>query len=107
MIITQHDLTDALKSLKSCGPDLVSPRLLKEGALFLVNPFTIVFNHSLQQGYFPSGWKDPNLTPIHKTDDKSNTGNFRPISLLSPSDKVIEGCVHKHLYNYNLLATKF
>ncbi|MCG8078441.1 MAG: reverse transcriptase family protein, partial [Candidatus Thiodiazotropha taylori] len=54
----------------------------------------------LQQGYFPSDWKYANISPIHKKDDKSIPSNYRPISLLSSTGKVMERCVHKHLYNY-------
>ena len=85
---------------KACGPDLISPRLLREGADFLAYPLFIVFNRSLLQGYFPPAWKDANLTPIHKKDDKSLPSNYRPISLLSSIGKTMERCVHKHLYNY-------
>ena len=89
-----------LKINKASGPDLISPRLLKEGAIVLARPFSVIFNRSLQQGYFPSAWKTANVLPIHKKDEKSLPSNYRPISLLSSSGKVMERCVHKHLYNY-------
>ena len=101
--ITEQDVNDVLSHLnvtKACGPDLISPRLLKEGTSILAHPFSIVFNRSLRQGYFPLVWKDANLIPIHKKDDKSLPSNFRPISLLSQSSKAMERCAHKHLYNY-------
>ncbi|MCG8113232.1 MAG: reverse transcriptase domain-containing protein, partial [Candidatus Thiodiazotropha taylori] len=101
--ISEEDVRDCLKKLKinkASGPDLISPRLLKEGATILAGPFSIIFNRSLQQGYFPSDWKYANISPIHKKDDKSIPSNYRPISLLSSTGKVMERCVHKHLYNY-------
>lgn len=101
--ISVQDVKDVLKNLdisKACGPDLVSPILLKEGADILASPFSIVFNRSLYSGYFPTLWKDANVTPIPKKDDKSLPSNFRPISLLSHVGKCMERCVHKHLYNY-------
>ena len=67
--IYTQDILDVLRHLdvnKACGPDLISPRLLREGADFLAYPLFIVFNRSLLQGYFPPAWKDANLTPIHK-----------------------------------------
>ena len=85
---------------KAGGPDLISPRLLREGADILALPYSIIFNRSLDQGYFPSSWKEANVTPIYKKDDKSLPSNYRPISLLSQSAKVMERCVHKYLYNY-------
>ena len=89
-----------LKINKASGPDLISPRLLKEGAIVLARPFSVIFNRSLQQGYFPSAWKTANVSPIHKKDEKSLPSNYRPIPLLSSPGKVMERCVHKHLYNY-------
>ena len=98
-----EDVKDCLYNLKinkASGPDLISPRLLKEGAIVLARPFSVIFNRSLQQGYFPSDWKTASVLPIHKKEEKSLPSNYRPISLLSSPGKVMERCVHKHLYNY-------
>ena len=86
--------------LKACGPDLISPRLLKEGSTIIALPLSIVFNRSLEQGYFPTCWKYGNVTPIYKKNDKSQPSNYRPITLLSSIGKIMERCVHKYLYNY-------
>ena len=101
--ITQQDVIDVLSNLnvtKACGPDLISPRLLKEGAFVISKPLTTIFNGSLQQGYFPARWKEANVTPIYKKEDRSSPSNYRPISLLSCIGKTMERCVHKHIYNY-------
>ena len=50
--IYTQDILDVLRHLdvnKACGPDLNSPRLLREGADFLAYPLFIVFNESLLQ----------------------------------------------------------
>ena len=41
---------------KACGPDAVSPRLLKEGAPLLAGPLSILFNSLISKSYFPSQW---------------------------------------------------
>ena len=111
--ISEQDVRDVLKNLdvkKACGPNHINPHFLKEAAHILSQPLSILFNRSLSQGYFPSRWKDGYLTPIYKKDDKSLPSNYRPISLLDPIGKVMERCVHKHLYNYvsvNHLLTPF
>ena len=111
--ISEQDVKDVLDHLdvkKACGPNHLSPRLLKEGASILAHPLSIIFRRSLTQGYFPSQWKDGYLTPIHKKEDKSLPSNYRPISLLDPVGKIMERCVHKHLFNYineNQLLTPF
>ena len=93
------DCLHNLKINKASGPDLISPRILKEDAIVLARPFSVIFNRLPQQGYFPSNWKTAN-SPIHKKDEKSLPSNYRPISLLSSPGKVMERCVHKYLYNY-------
>ncbi|MCG8111690.1 MAG: reverse transcriptase family protein, partial [Candidatus Thiodiazotropha taylori] len=101
--ISIQDVKDVLQNLnlkkKACSPDLVSPHLLR-GASVLAEPLSILFNRSLVNGYFPPPWKDANVIPIHKKDDKSIPSNYRPISLLSLVGKAMERCIHKHLYNY-------
>ena len=69
--ITCQDVRDVLQNLnvsKSSGPDLISPRLLREGTDILDKPLSTVFNRSIDKCYLPSQWKDGNVTPIHKTD---------------------------------------
>ena len=93
------DTFDNLDVTKACGPDLMSPRLLKEGSPVLALPYSIIFNRSLQLGHFPFHWKDANVTSIHKKDDRSSPANYRPISLLYQPGKGMERCVDKQLYN--------
>ena len=55
--ISRQDVEAVLQHLnvsKASGPDLISPGLLKEGANVLALPYSIVFNRSLKQGYFPN-----------------------------------------------------
>ena len=99
--ISQQDVRDVLNKFnatKASGPDLISPHLLKEGATILSKPLSIIFNRSLLQCYFPSNWKDANVTAIYKKVDKYMPSNYRQISLLSQIWKAMERCIHKHLY---------
>ena len=101
IIISSQDIKDVLQHLnayKASGPDLMSPRLLKEGANILALPYSIVFNRSLDQGYFQNSWKEANVSPIYKKDDKSLPSNYRPI-FLCQAGKAMERCIHKYLYN--------
>ena len=88
--ISIQDIKDVLKNLnvsKSCGPDLISPRLLKEGADILARPLCILFNRSLEANYFPTTWKFGNVSPIYKKDDRSLPSNYRPITFIEPGRK--------------------
>ncbi|XP_053406441.1 uncharacterized protein LOC123527061 [Mercenaria mercenaria] len=101
--ISQQDVTDAISTInpsKSCGSDMVSPRLLKEGSSVLAAPLAIFFNKLITESYFPSVWKTANVTPIYKKSNPSDPQNYRPISLLSCVGKLMERCIHKHFFNF-------
>ena len=99
IIISSQDVKEVLQHLnasKVSGPDLISPRLLKEGDNILALPYSIAFNRSLDQGYFPNSWKEANVLLIYKKDDKFLPSNYRPISLLCQAGKAMERCIHKY-----------
>ena len=103
IVLTDSDVEDVLKLLntnKACGPDLVNPRLLKEGSEILSNHLSRVFNLSLCTSHFPAVWKQANVVPVFKKGEKTEVSNYRPISLLSCIGKVFEKCVFKYLHNY-------
>ena len=81
---------------RASRPGLICPRLLREGADILALPYSIIYNRSLNQGYFPNSWKEANVTPIYEKDDKSMLSNFRRISFLSQSAKVMGRWVNKY-----------
>ncbi len=101
--ISPKDVTDAISLVnpgKASGPDLISPRLLREGTRELSIPLSEYFNKLIQKSHFPISWKLANVTPIFKKSDPSSPQNYRPISLLSCIGKLMERCVHKYLYNF-------
>ena len=100
---TKEEVLKILKGLdigKATGPDGVSNRLLKETSLAISEPLSILFNKSFELGKVPKIWKEANLSPIFKKDDKTLVNNYRPISLLSCIGKVQERVVYMHLYKY-------
>lgn len=114
IIITPQDIRDAMSKMqslssnpaKASGPDLVIPRLIKEGAKELVVPLSVYFTKLLSKSTFSSRWKLANVC----ISDSSKPSSYRHIYMLSFFDKLMEGCVHKYLYNYvvsiNLLTPK-
>jgi len=103
LVISKQDVLDQLKTLdpsKAFGPDKISPRFLKEGAVHLAVPLCKLFNASLQCSVFPDIWKKANVLPLHKKDSKDTIDNYRPISLLSCVGKVFERIIFKYLYNH-------
>ena len=109
--VSRDQMLKALQKLninKSPGPDKVNPRILKELANELAHPLSILFNKSMSEGKLPSQWKVAEVKPIFKKGDKSEAGNYRPVSLTSVVCKIFEGFVRdticKHLNDNNFLT---
>ena len=97
-----HEVYELLSNLditKANGPDDISARMLKETALSITPIVTHLFNISITLGELPDEWKMARVSPIPKSGDRSDPGNYRPISLLSLLSKLLE----KHIQH--LLAT--
>ena len=77
--LTETEVEDILKTLdtsKAIGPDLVSPKLLKEASSILKSPLCRLFNLSLTAGKFPSDWKKANIIPVFKKDSPIEVSNY-------------------------------
>ena len=59
-----------------------------------------LFNLSFTTGTFPTLLKTAKIIPIHKKDSKSNFTNYRPISLLSNLDKILEKLMYSRLSTF-------
>ena len=85
---------------KADGPDGIPGRFLKMCAHELVDVYQILFQASLDQGTVPSDWKEADVMPLFKKGDKTNAGNYRPISLTSLSCKLLEHVVHTNIISF-------
>ncbi len=77
---------------------MVAPTLLK------------LFKATFHQNKVPLIWKQSNVTPIFKKGNKSDPNNYRPVSLLCTTEKILEKIVFKYLYNHirdNSLLSKW
>ena len=109
--INPTQILKLLKNLnvsKSCGPDNCHPFFLKECADSLVTPLCNIFTKSIQTGCIPEDWKKANVSCIFKKGDKSDPGNYRPISLTSVICKILEKVIResiiKYMTTHNLLC---
>ena len=98
-----------LKTNKATGPDEVAPRLLRLLGGTVAPPLVSVFTSTFKTGVVPLEWKTAKLTTVHKKDDKTDRGNYRPLSILSVPSKILESCVNDeivdHVLNSNRLVT--
>ena len=66
----------------------------------IVPPLFVIFKNSLETGIFPSTWKNANIVPVHKKQEKTVIKNYRPISLLPIMEKLLEKCIYDSIYSY-------
>ena len=71
-------------------------------------PIFLLWQNSFKNGIIPSDLKTQIITPVFKKGDKSDAGNYRPISLTSHIIKIFERVIRKGLVNHlesnNLLS---
>ena len=84
----------------SC-PDGLSFKLIKAVAKSIIAPLTIIFQHSLFEGIFPSVWKEAVVIPLHKgKGPKNSPHSYRPSSLCQCFGKILERVVQTQLTSY-------
>ena len=112
-IITNDMVKDKLNQInpnKSCGPDDIHPRLLREVAEYISEPISLLMNMSLDQSAIPNDWKNATICPVFKKGSPRLPVNYRPISLTCILCKMLESFVRepvmKHLLDNKLLSNK-
>ena len=99
--ITKKELDSALKALKnnkSPGPDGYTPEFYKKFWPELGHYFLSYVNESKNRGYFTPSFLDGVITCLPKTGKSRNLiKNWRPISLLNTSYKLISTCITNRL----------
>ena len=85
---------------KSTGPYSIPSKVLNMLKNDISEQLADLFNLSFTTGTFPTLLKTAKVIPIHKKDSKSNFTNYRPISLLSNLDKILEKLMHSRLSTF-------
>ena len=85
---------------KSPGYDQIPPKIIKATSDLIAIPLTSVFNQSFLEATVPDALKIAKILPIHKKKATYLPDNYRPISLLSTFNKLLEKLMHKRLYSF-------
>ena len=100
--ISEEEILNIITKLpnKGTGPASIPLKLLKIVADIIVIPLCRIINASFSSGIFPEVLKIQKIIPLHKGGSTEELNNFRPISLLSIFDKIIEKIMHIRLYAF-------
>ena len=89
-----------LNSSKSTGLDEIPERFIKDGANVLKVPITFIVNLSISTSSVPDDMKIARVKPLYKKNSSLETGNYRPVSILSVVSKILEKSVHSQLVTF-------
>ena len=92
-VVNHTEVRTLLKKLnpnKAQGPDGIHGKILKNCAVGIAYPLTLIFNTSYKMGLIPDEWKLAHVVPVHKKGSKASVENYRPISLTCLSMKIFE-----------------
>ena len=101
--LTINEVKEALFSLKiniSPGYDEISFNVSKNCFSELSMPLKYLFEMSLESGIFPNKLKIARVIPLFKVGDPANISNYRTMSALPCSSKMLERIMYNRLYKY-------
>ena len=93
-----HEIDKIIRDLpnkSSHGHDEISYITLKALRTSIIFPLCHIFNQSLVDGMFPEKMKWAEIIPLYKGKSMDLTINYRPISLLITTSKVLEKLIYK------------
>ena len=80
--------------------DGLNMKMCKRLITAIPEKFCLIYANSMYYGVFPSDWAIATVTLLPKTGDKTNPGNWRPISNTNIFAKILEILVHKQVSQY-------
>ena len=103
IIFSSQDMFKIIQELnpnKAHGHDNISIKMIKLCGDSIIPPLKLIFETAVRTRKFPDSWKQGNVIPVHKKNEKYHVNNYRPISLLPIFGKVFEKVIYNNLYKY-------
>ena len=93
-------IINKLDSNKAHGHIEFSIRMLKICGFSICRSLQIIYKSCLDKGKFPLEWKNANVAPVHKKNDKQLVKNYCPVSLLPMCGKIFERILYNSLFDF-------
>ena len=93
----------ALSKLKprcATGLDQLPPSALIAGCSVICFLLSSIINSSISSSNFPCQWKCASIRPLHKGGDREKATNYRPISIIPATSKLMEKHVQLQLSSH-------
>jgi hypothetical protein len=84
-----------LKKYKSPDSDQIPAELIQAGGEMLLSAIYKLINYIWNKGELPDQWMESIIVPIHKKGDKTDCNNYRGISLLRTSYKILSNVLSR------------
>ncbi len=100
--VKAREVLEVIRSLKANsapGPDEIENETLKMFKGLLATPLAALFNCALSSGLSPTQWHLSEIILIHKSGDRAEINNYRPISLSSNICKIFMKILKHKIYN--------
>lgn len=101
--VDNEEVSAIIKKLKpsaSAGFDGISPRVVKRLRYDLVPIFVHLINQIFLSGIYPDIFKIATVVPLHKSGCDKELNNYRPISILTVFNKIVERLIHNRLSSF-------
>lgn len=100
----RNEIINILKQIKQNSNlnDFLPSDHLKKCSDILAEPISTCLNECFSSGEFPNNLKCARIVPIFKDGDSLLTGNYRPISIISDSSKIVEQSKFNRIYDFAL-----
>ena len=101
--VTVGEMTKILQKMdenKATGSDEIPAKFLKLAGNELSDSLCHLVNQCFEKAEFPDACKEANFTPIYKKGDHLLKSNYRPVSVLTATSKVIESCMNSQIQSF-------
>jgi hypothetical protein len=100
---TPEKVIESMKEMSksgAIGPDGFPSFFVKQLADPLCQPLSVLFNQIMMDSAVPQVWLDAFVVPVHKKGNRSQTENYRPVSLTCVISKIMERIVKKEVIDF-------